>query len=182
MINVLLQFGSAEAAAESAGGLGVLGINGKAFLFQLITFVLVLVLLRKYVYGKLIDTLETRRQTVLDSLEQAKQAADELQGTEEKIEALLAQARKESSDIVATAHKESVAMVEDAELKARKKAEHIVSEAKAQLDQEILKARTELKKETKALIAEATEAIIGQKMTGAADEKLIENALAEASK
>ena len=182
MINLLTQFASETApAVEASGGISALGLDVKAFLFQLITFVLVLALLRKYVYGNLINTLEARRQTVLDSLEQAKKAADDLQGTEEKIESLLAEARRESSDIVATAHKEAAVMVEDAEVKARKKAEHIVADAKSQLDQEILKARVELKKETKALVAQATEAIIGQKLTGAADEKLIEKALAEAN-
>ena len=176
MITTLIQF-SAEAAG---GGLSSLGINLKGFLFQLITFVLVMLLLKKYVYGKLVDTLEARRSTVLQSLEQAKQATDELLGAEEKIEKLLVEARQESADIVATAHKEAVAMVEEAESKAQKKAEHIVSEAKAQLDSEILKARDMLVKETKALVAEATEQIIGQKLTGAADEKLIEKALQEA--
>lgn len=174
MITQLTQFG-----AESGGGLGSLGINAKGFLFQLITFVLVMLLLKKYVYGKLVDTLEARRQTVLGSLEEAKKAAEELQDTEAKIEKLLAEARQESADIVATAHKEAVAMVEEAESKAQKKAEHIVHEAKSQLDGEILKAREVLKKETKALVADATERIIGQKLSGAADEKLIEQALQE---
>ena len=57
----LLQFG-AEAAS---GGLGALGINLQGFLFQMITFVMDLILIRKYVYGRLIDTLETRRKAVI---------------------------------------------------------------------------------------------------------------------
>ena len=178
MITTLIQFGSEQ---SSSGGLSSLGINAKGFLFQLITFVMVMLLLKKYVYGKLVDTLEARRQTVLGSLEEAKKAAEELQDTEAKIEKLLVEARQESADIVATAHKEAVAMVEEAETKAQKKAEHIITEAKGQLDQEILKARAELKKETKTLVALATEQIIGQKLTGAMDEKLIEQALKDAN-
>ena len=98
----------------------------------------------------------------------------------ESIKKLLAEARQESADIVATAHKEATAMVTEAESRAQKKAEHIVTEAKAQLDGEVLKARTALRAETKSLVADATEKIIGQKLTGANDEKLIEKALAEA--
>lgn len=181
MITQLTQFAAESTEhVEAAGGLGALGINAKGFLFQLITFVMVMLLLKKYVFGKLVDTLEERRQAVIGSLEQAKQAAAELENAEEKIEKLLAEARQESADIVATAHKEAVALVDDAEAKATKKAEHIVHEAKGQLDQEILKARELLKKETKSLVAAATESIIRQKLTSAADEKLIEEALAEA--
>jgi F-type H+-transporting ATPase subunit b len=181
VITQLTQFAAESTEhVEAAGGIAALGINLKGFLFQLITFVLVLILLKKYVFGKLVDTLEARRNTVLESLEQAKQATEELQGAEEKIEKLLAEARQESADIVATAHKEAVALVEEAETKAVKKAEHIVHEAKGQLDQEVLKARELLKKETKSLVAAATESVIRQKLTGAADEKLIEKALQEA--
>ena len=182
MFNSLHQF-AAEAGHETekaTGGIAALGLDLKAFLFQLVTFILVLLFLRKYVYGKLVDTLEARRTEVLGSLEAAKQAAEDLDKAEAKVEKLLAEARQESADIVATAHKEAVALVEEAESKAQKKADHIVHEAKAQLDGEILKARNALKKETKALVAEATEKIIGQKLTSAADEKLIEEALREA--
>jgi hypothetical protein len=37
-------------AAPASGGLSALGLNWQSFLFQLITFVIVLVLLRKFVY------------------------------------------------------------------------------------------------------------------------------------
>lgn len=180
MITQLTQFAAEEAhASEQAGGIAALGLDLKAFVFQLITFVLVLLFLKKFVYSKLVDTLEERRNAVVGSLEAAKQAAEDLSKAEEKVEKLLAEARQESADIVAIAHKEAAAMVEEAETKARKKADTIVADAKSQLDSEILKARTQLQKETKALVAEATEKIIGQKLTGAADEKLIEKALAE---
>lgn len=180
MITSLTQFAAEAAHEEPAGGIAALGIDLKAFIFQLITFVAVLLFLKKFVYHKLVDTLEERRSAVVGSLEAAKQAAEDLSKAEEKVSNLLAEARKESADIVATAQKEATALVEEAEEKARKKAETIVAEAKTQLDSEILKARTQLKAETKALVAQATERIIGEKLTTAADEKLIEKALAEA--
>lgn len=180
MITSLTQFAAEEAhAAEQTGGIAALGIDLKAFAFQLITFVLVLLFLKKFVYSKLISTLEERRDAVVGSLAAAQQAAEDLGKAEEKVSKLLAEARQESAGIVATAHKEAVAMVEEAETRARKKADAIVAEAKTHLDSEIMKARTALRKETQALVAEATEKIIGQKLTGAADEKLIEKALAE---
>ncbi len=180
MITSLLHFAAEEAVAEPAGGIAALGLDAKAFVFQLITFVLVLLFLKKYVFGKLVDTLEERRSAVIGSLEAAKQAAQDLDKAEERVTALINEARKESAGIVATAHKEATAMIEEAEVKARKKAEHIVTDAKTQLDSEVLKARVALQKETRVLIADATEQIIGQKLTGAADEKLIEKALAGA--
>ncbi len=62
--------------AESSG-LGALGLNVESFVFQLITFVVVLLILRKYVYSRLVNTLESRRTAVIESLEDAKKAAEE---------------------------------------------------------------------------------------------------------
>ena len=178
MISQVLQFASEEPAG--GGGLSALGLDVKGFFFQLIMFVAVLLIMRKFVYKQLVDTLEARRRTVIESIENAKQAADDLDQAEVRVEKLLAEARQESAEIVGIAHKEAVAMVEEAEAKAQKKAEHIVHEAKAQLEGEIRKARDLLQKETKQLVADATEQIIGHKLTGSADEKLIDKALQEA--
>ena len=166
--------------AAASGGLGALGINLQGFLFQLITFVLVLILLRKFVYGKLIDTLEKRRQAVVDSLQAAEQSAKDLANTEEKVAALLDEARSEARGIVETAHKESGAMIEDAETKAGKKAEHIIASAEARMEQEIASARKALRSETAQLVALATEKVLGQKVDAKADAALIETAIKEA--
>ena len=56
--------------AESSG-ISSLGINLKGFLFQLITFVIVLLILRRYVFPKLVATLEARRSALEQSLAQA---------------------------------------------------------------------------------------------------------------
>ena len=170
----------AQEAAASSGGLGALGINLQAFLFQLITFVLVLILLRKFVYGKLIDTLEARRKAVVDSLQAAEQSAKDLEKTEEKVAALLDEARNEARGIVEIAHKESGAMIEDAETKAGKKAEHIIASAEARMEQEVASARKALRSETAQLVAIATEKVLGVKVDAKTDAKLIETAIKEA--
>lgn len=170
----------AAAQTEESSALATLGIDPKQLVAQIIAFGILVFVLAKWVFPVLIRALDERQAAIEQSLEAAKEAETKSAKAHEEIEQLLAQARTESSEIVATAHKEAAAMVEEAETKAQKKAEHIVSEAKAQLDTEILKAKTALKKEAKLLVADATEKIIGEKLTGAADEKLVERALKDA--
>lgn len=177
-MHTFVQF-AAEQSAPASGGLGALGLNLTSFLFQLITFVIVLLLLRKFVYGKLVATLEARREAVEKSLDNAKEATEELEKTQKKVAAMLVEARGEAEAIVATAHKESAAMLEEAEAKSRKRADHIVSEAKSRLDLDVAEARKQLRAETKALVAIATEAIIHEKLDGKKDEQLITAALKE---
>lgn len=169
-------------ASEQAGGLSALGLNVQSFVFQLITFVAVLVLLRKYVYGRLVDTLEARRQAVEDSLDKATAAAKELEQTEAKVAQLLEEARGEAQDIVTLAHKEATTMVEEAEVKAAKKAEHMIAQAESRLKQDIAAARDELRHEAAGLVALATEKVLRQKVDGKADKDLIVAALKEAGK
>jgi len=167
-------------AAEQAGGLSALGLNVQSFVFQLITFVAVLLLLRKYVYGRLVETLEERRKAVEDSLDKATAAAKELEQTEEKVGKMLDEARGEAEGIVALAHKEATAMIEEAEAKAAKKAEHMITSAESRLKQDIEAARTELRHEAAGLVALATEKLLRTKVDSKADKDLIAAALKEA--
>lgn len=166
--------------AAETGGLSALGLNVQSFLFQLITFVIVLVILRQFVFKRLVKTLEDRRTTLEASLTQAAETEDKLKKTEEKIAGMLAEARGQADEVVAASHKEALKMVEDAETKANKRAEQIVADAKTQMDGEVRKAREALKAETAHLVALATERIIGEKLDPKKDEALITAALTNA--
>lgn len=162
---------------ESAGGIAALGLNWQSFLFQLITFVIVLLILRQFVFKKLIKTLDERRVAVESSLKHAEEAEGKLKKSEETIAGLLADGRKQADEVVAAAHKEAAQMVEEAEAKAAKRAEHIVTEAKAQMDIEVAKVRETLKTETVQLVAAATGQIIKEKLDPKKDAGLIADAL-----
>jgi F-type H+-transporting ATPase subunit b len=167
-------------AEASSGGLGALGLNVQSFVFQLITFVLVLVILRKFVYGKLVATLEARRQAVIDSLDDAKAAADSMEKTRAETAELLQQARAEAEGIIATAHKETTALIEAAETKAQTRADHIVATAEKRLAQDVEEAKKQLKAETLSLVRAATETVLTSKLDSTADTVLIERAVKQA--
>ena len=173
----LTQFG-----AEQASGIAALGLNVQGFLFQLITFVLVLLLLRKFAFKPLTETLEKRRLAVIESLEAAQQAAKDLEVSEEKVAAALKEARVEAQAIVETAHRESAVMIAEAEAKAAKKSDHLISQAEARLEQETAKAREALRRETTELVALATSKILNEKIDAKKDAALIASALSSSAK
>lgn len=168
------------ATDANAGGLSALGLNVPSFLAQLATFVIVLLILRQFVFKKLVKTLEDRRVTVEKSITHAAEVETKLKKAQETIGEMLAEGRKQADDIIAAGHKEAAQMVEEAETKAAKRAEHIVAEAKSQMDVELAKARDTLKAETAQLVALATQHIIGEKLDAKKDEALIAKALAAA--
>lgn len=182
VLTYLAETGNAAAAttaehAPEAGGIAALGLNLQGFLFQLITFVIVFVILRQFVFKKLIKTLDERRDAVESSIKHAAETEEKLKKAEETIAGMLADGRKQADELLAGAHKEANQMIEDAETKAAKRAEHIVSEAKNSMDIEVAKVREALKAETAHLVAVATEQIIKEKLDPTRDAALIANAL-----
>lgn len=166
---------------EASGGIAALGLNLKYFLFQLVSFVIVLLVLRKWVFPKLVQTLEDRRKVVEQSLERAKATEEAVRDAKKEITALLHEAQSEAKAMVEISRKEAIAFMNEAEEKANKKAQYILKEAKAQIDAEVLVAAEKLKQETAQLVASATERIIKQKVDASKDADLINAALAQAS-
>lgn len=180
MIQIVTHF--AEASEAQAGGLAALGLDVKSFLFQLVTFVLLLLILRKWAFPVLVRTLEDRRKAVEKSIDQAKETEQAMKQAGVKIEQLLREARDEAEALVAAGNREAAKIIEDAESKAVKRAEHIVREASSHMDNELSKAREALKEETAQLVAAATGYIIKEKVDAKKNAGLVADALAVVSK
>lgn len=176
-MNQFIYMAATEATETSNDLLGALGIDWKLLIVQVVSFLLLVALMRRFVYPALNKALDAREKTIAASVEAAEKAKQDAEKAEAEVEKQLAKARQEAAAVIETAHKEATAMVEAAEQRAQKKAEHIVENAKAQLDLDVRKAQEELRKQTVSLVADATEAIIGEKLDAKKDQALIENAV-----
>ncbi len=174
MLNLPTQFAQ---ASDSGSGLGAFQLNVKDFIIQLITFVLVFLILRRWVVPKLIETIDKRRDTLQLSLEHAKQAEEALVKAEARSEEILAKARALADEAIAEAKKAGARAVSAAEAAAETRATAIIKEAETQLAQERDKLRQELRGELAELVADATEKIIHEKLDAKHDMSLIERAI-----
>lgn len=174
-----MSFFSPQFAASSSGGISSLGINLKSFIFQLITFLIVLAVLSRWVFPKLVKTLEDRRQTLEESLVQAKKTQEALEQAEEKAGHILHKAREQADQALAEAKNQAKETVAQAEAEARKQAERVVKEAEGRLVQEQAKLREELKGELASLVALTTEKVLKSKLNAKEDAKLIEKSIGE---
>jgi F-type H+-transporting ATPase subunit b len=174
MIILLSQF-----AKASQSGIGAFNVNAKSFLFQLLTFLFVLLVLRKWVFPKLVSTIEQRQKILEDSLVQAKKTEETLAKAETKAEEIIAKARDQADQALADAKKASAGVITDAEAAAAKRAELIVKEAETRLDEERQKLRQELRGEMAHLVAYTTEKVIDEKLDKEHDLALIERKVKE---
>lgn len=166
-------------ASGSTSGIGAFNINLKSFLFQLVTFGIVLLVLKRWVLPPLMTTMENRRITLEKSLEQAKATQEALGRAEQKTEEIIAQARVHADEALAAARKSAEGLIVSAETAAAERSVLIIKDAEARLAGERTKLRQELKEELSGLVADATELILRHKLDGPNDRKLIEQALKE---
>ncbi len=168
-----------EFAQSSSGGISSLGINLKAFIFQLITFVIVMAILRRWVFPKLVATLEERRKTLEESLVQARQTEETLRKAEAKANEILQAARAQADTALADANTRVEELIAKGETAAGERAARIIKEAEEHLGQERDRLHGELRAELSGLVATATEKILNKTIDEHADRALIEQSLKE---
>jgi len=171
MTTLFTQFG------ESSSGIGALGINGQAFLIQLVTFVLAYFVLRRFAFGPILKVLNERRTTIEQGVLLGEEMRKERAELEKQVAKELHAARAKADGIVAEAHDAARAAAREVDEKARAKAESIVAAAHDATLQDAKRVRRELEKELVGLISDATEAIIDEKIDTKKDAALIDKAL-----
>jgi len=167
------------AAESSSGGISSLGVNLKSFIFQLITFLIVLLILQRWVFPKLVATLEERRKALEESLDQARLTEETLQKAEAKAGEILQAARAQADAALAEAHTKAEEIISKGEAAASERGARIIAEAEERLGQERERLHSELRGELAELVAVATEKVLRQKLNEREDRKLIEQSLKE---
>lgn len=173
MFTALAQFG------DSSSGIGALGVDGKAFIIQLVSFVLAFLVLKKWAFGPIVHMMEQRRQTIENGVTLGEKMKKDQAALEAQVAETLQKARQEADSIIGQAHETSRQTVREAEAQARDKAAGILAEAEDRIKTETSRARKKLEGELIGLISDATEAIIGEKVDAKKDAALIDRALKE---
>lgn len=173
MINGLTQF------ADSASGLGSLGIDGKALIIQLVTFVLAFWVLQHWAFKPIVKMMERRREIIEKGVHLGEKMQKEQAALEEKVVKTLHEARNAADGIIAEAKSQGRQTVQEAEAKAKEKAEGIIAAAEERIQLDASRARRQLEHEIVGLISDATEAIINEKVDSQRDAALIDKAMKE---
>lgn len=173
-MNILTQFSSTE---SSGNVFSALGIDWKLLIIQIVAFLILVWILKRYVYPFLIKSVDERQAKIEESTLAADEAKAKAEAAEADIEKLMVRARKDAKDIVATAKDEATAAVEAAEAKAMTRADKIVASAKEQIDKDVIAAQKTLHNQTIDLVASATEKILGSTVDNKIDQKVVAKAI-----
>jgi len=172
----------AEAATGETGNIAVdimkkFGVHWSLFLSQLISFLIVCFVLKKFAYGPVMEMLDERKNRIKDG-------EDKLA----EIKQRLADSEKETQDLIDKANEDAKRLIEEAKESANilgeKKAQEATAAAQVTLAkaEEAAKAeRTQMQKELKAefgrLVADTTAAVSGKVLNKTDQKRLNEEAL-----
>jgi F-type H+-transporting ATPase subunit b len=172
MFQVLTNFSDVNSS-----GLAALGVNGGDFLIQLISFILVFLLLKKFAFKPIIKVMSERKNLIESGVKLGEDMKKKSAELEEEISTKLHEARLDADKIISSAQQEARQLVVLAEESAKEKVEQISNEAQERIKRDTAQARKQLEKELVGLISEATEAIIDEKVDAKKDAQLIDRVL-----
>jgi F-type H+-transporting ATPase subunit b len=158
--------------------LGKIGFDWQVALANLINFLLVFWLLKRFAFGPIKKTIAERKEKVNQGLEDAQRAATDRQMAEQLREQTVMDAKKEANTIVAEANDKGKAFVEEAKADAEKERASILEKAEADAEGVHSKMKEEFSKEASELVLATAEKLLKSSIDAKANEELIKKTLA----
>jgi F-type H+-transporting ATPase subunit b len=158
-----------------------IGINGPLLLTQIVTFIILLLLLRAVAYKPIMRMLDERSRRVKESIEQAEAVQAQSAQTEEQLKKQLEEAGRESQDRITRAVRAGEEVKQRAQEDARKEAEALITRARAEIQRERDEAVQEVRREFADLTVLAAGKVIERSLDKEAHRELIEKVLEESS-
>ncbi len=134
------------------------------FFWQLLLFLVLLFVLRKYAWKPILGAVEEREQSIEDSLAAADKAREEMERLQADNDRILAEARAERDGILKEAREIKDKMISDAKSEASAQAEKIIANAKEQIQNEKMAAVTDLKNQVAEMSIEIAEMVLGKEL------------------
>jgi len=151
-----------------------LGINLGYVMVQIASFLVMLVILRAWVYKPVLNMLENRRKTIAQGLEDARIAEEARANAEQEAEEILNRARQKAAERVREATTRADEATREIKAEAEREVAEIHEAASAEAEQAKIHALGELRGQVAVLAIAAAQRIIGEALDERRQHALIE--------
>jgi F-type H+-transporting ATPase subunit b len=162
-------------------GISDLGINLPVLLGQLLSFTLLLIVLRLLVYKPVLKLLDERRERIQEGLNAADRGREQGEQAAREAQAQIESARREGQQIIANAQQVAQRIQEEGRQQALQQQDAMLERARSEIQLERDSAISELRREFADLTISAAEKVIGQSLDRSAHQRLIDRAIAEST-
>ena len=149
------------------------------YIWTIATFLVLAGLLRKFAWRPLLDALERRQESISKSLDDARQARQELERLRTESTRILVEARTEADAIISRTRADAARAGEEMKTKARADAENIIRNAERQIELEASRAVETIRREAVDFSVAIASKLIQRNITREDNERLIGETLKE---
>lgn len=152
------------------------------FIWQIVLFLLLLFLLRKFAWRPILKAVEDRETGIKNALDSAESAKKEMENLQADNQKLLQEARIEREAMLKEAREMKNKIIEDAKDEAKVEAVKLVEQARASIETEKKAAIADLKSQVANLSIDIAEKVVKEELSNKDKQlKLVESMLNEAT-
>lgn len=155
------------------------GIEPILLLAQVVNFLIILFVLKKFFYKPIVKMLDSRRETIAESLKNAQLIEEKLAKTEEKSAQILKEAQIQGEKFLVDAQSQANHIIESAQAEARSHSERAIAEAMEQITAEKIQMKKELEQDTLELVVKVTQKVLGRKLKPKERQELTTDAVSD---
>ncbi|MBT8317668.1 MAG: F0F1 ATP synthase subunit B [Lutibacter sp.] len=150
------------------------------FVWQLVLFIGLVLLLKKFAWGPILNSVSEREDGIKDALDQAENARKEMQNLNADNERILKEARAERDTLLKEAREMKETIISEAKEEAQIQANKVVEQAQATIQSEKQAAISDLKNQVAELSISIAEKVVrGELSDQKKQTKLVEDLLKE---
>ncbi|MGH7609361.1 MAG: F0F1 ATP synthase subunit B [Candidatus Dormibacteria bacterium] len=147
------------------------------FIVEIVVFLVLLYLLRRYVWPIVDRAISARQQEVASALGEAEQARRQLEQARDRERSELAEARRQAKEVLDRAQRLGEELREELRRKGQEEQEAMLVRARAELAREREQAVTALRRQVADLVLLATTRVLQEDLDPRRQQRLIEQAL-----
>lgn len=160
----------------------MLEINPGLIIWTVITFIFLLVILRKFAWKPLLHALETREENIRKSIERAETAVQDAEQLLAQNKKHLAEAEEKSQKLIREGHELGEKLKSEIVTTAHQQSRQLVEQAKLEIEREKEAALTRLRSEIADLAIRVAGKIINENLDEHRHKKIVDNFLDEMPK
>lgn len=143
------------------------GVNPVLLVAQIVNFLIILWVLKKFAYKPIFDILDARRRKIAEGVKNAEEANKALEKALGEEQRILKDAQSEAQVILSDAQKQAAEMLSEEESHAKVRVEKILKDARLEIDRQTQETEKKLSVYAGRLAVD----ILEKSLTGMVDEK-----------
>jgi F-type H+-transporting ATPase subunit b len=158
------------------------GLNPYLTIAQIVNFLILLYILKKYLYPPLFKVFKKREELVKESIEKAEQSEKALENAKEQEKTVIRKAKITADEIIKEAKEQASDILKQTETATKEQTDKMIKDAKAQIELETAEAQEQLNEYVLKLSLDILKKSLSNVITEKEQSEIVEKAMKEMQK